>query len=535
MDMSELECSIPCPLLAQIEKILPPLLILEENGDIYWATEGVQKLLGYEQPDLIDQNISILVALDEKQTILNALRANNRQLDSPLILEAQLQRRDGVWANVELQRVSTLDWGAEDRLAFTLHNITPQKKVERELRQRNLELALLNRAGQIFEATLELDKIFALVLEEVRRLMGVVACSIWLIESETEEVVCCQAVGPKTELVRGWRLPMGSGLVGTVASSGESLNVADVLHDGRHFEAVDEETGLPLRSILSVPLLAQSKVIGVLQALDVEVGRFTDSDVTLLEALSNSAAVAINNARLVADLRQRSEELEKSNRELKSFAHTVAHDLKAPLTHIIGYAEVLGYQAEETLTSEQRDYLQAIHRGGRKMDSIIDELLLLAELREHEIQFAPVNMLECIDPALERLQPLLEQHQAQVELPEEFPLVRGYTPWLEEVWVNYLSNAVKYGGDPPKIEIGVESHSENAVSFWVRDNGDGFPEERRKHLFIPFSRLSEVDTQGYGLGLSIVQRIVTKLEGEVWARSDDEQGSFFGFTLPVAE
>ena len=100
--------------------------------------------------------------------------------------------------------------------------------------------------------------------------------------------------------------------------------------------------------------------------------------------------------------------------------------------------------------------------------------------------------------------------------------------------MNYLSNAIKYGGRPPKLEIGVESRSDDRVAFWVRDNGAGFSAEQRKHLFIPFSRLSEVDTRGYGLGLSIVQRIVTKLNGEVWATSESGHGSIFGFNLPGA-
>ncbi len=526
------ERSLPRALLAQMEKLLPPILILGESGEIYWAAVGIQQLLGYGAEELQGRNISDFAAPHEIQSLLKKVSKSSGKPGEPFSLELQLQCCDGVWRNVEARGLYTEEGELGGCLVFTFHDITAHKQAERELQQRNLELALLNRAGQILGATLEMDEVLAVVLEEVRRLMSVVACSIWLIEPGTQELVCLQASGPESELVRGWRLPIGKGLVGTVARTGESLNVPNVQVDNRHFGGVDEETGLELHSILSVPLATQNKVIGVLQAVDVKIDRFTASDVTLLEALCTSAATAIDNARLVDTLRQRTEELQQSNRELESFAHTVAHNLKAPLTHVVGYAEVLELQGKELWNSNQLNYLRIIQRGGQKMDNIIDELLLLARLRKGEIQCVPVDMLACMTVAVERLIPMIEEYQAQVELPENCPLVWGYAPWLEEVWMNYFSNAIKYGGRPPKLEIGVETRSNDAVDFWVRDNGAGLTAEQQKRLFIPFTHFSEVNTGGYGLGLSIVQRIVTKLNGEVWAKSEAGQGSTFGLTLP---
>ncbi|HEY89978.1 MAG TPA: GAF domain-containing protein [Thermoflexia bacterium] len=526
------ERSLPRALLTQMEKLLPPILISDENGEIYWAALGVQQLLGYGAAELQGKNISDFAAPHEIQSLLKSVRASSGNPGELFSLELQLRCGDRVWRNVEARGLYTKKGELGGCLVFTFHDITAHRQAERELQQRNRELALLNRAGQILGATLEMDEVFAVVLEEVRRLMNVVACSIWLIEPETQEIVCQQAVGPRTGVIRGWRLPIGTGFVGTVARTGKSLNVPNVLADERHFEEVDKKTGLQLRSILSVPLATQDKVMGVLQAVDVGIDRFTASDVTLLDALCTSAAIAIDNARLVNTLRQRTEELQQSNQELESFAYTVAHDLKAPLTHVIGYAEVLEFQGKELWNSEQLDYLRVIRHGGRKMDNIIDELLLLARLRKGEIQCVPVDMLACVTVAVERLTPLVEKYQAQVELPEHCPRVYGYAPWLEEVWMNYLSNAIKYGGRPPQLEIGVEPRSNGAVDFWVRDNGAGFSAEQQKQLFIPFSRLSGADTGGYGLGLSIVQRIVTKLNGEVWAKSEEGQGSIFGLTLP---
>ncbi len=188
-------------------------------------------------------------------------------------------------------------------------DITKRRQAENALRQRHRELALLNQAGQAFSSTLDLDQVFVTILEEVRRLMRVIACSIWLIDPETGELVCQQATGPKNEIVRGWRLLPGEGIAGWVAQNGVSLIVPDTLADERYCKAVDEQTELWLRSIATIPLRVNQDVIGVLQAVDTAVGRFDTQDLALLEPLVAAASIAIENARLYAAERAAREQL----------------------------------------------------------------------------------------------------------------------------------------------------------------------------------------------------------------------------------
>jgi PAS domain S-box-containing protein len=140
--------------------------------------------------------------------------------------------------------------------------------------------------------------VLATVLEEVRCLLGIVACSVWLLDRENGELVCQEATGLRSKVVRGWRLALGEGILGWVAQSGESLIVSDVRTDERHFKDIDRQTGLKLRAILALPLQVKQRMIGVLQVLDDKPGRFTTADLPLLEPLAASAAVAIENARL---------------------------------------------------------------------------------------------------------------------------------------------------------------------------------------------------------------------------------------------
>jgi PAS domain S-box-containing protein len=232
-------------------------------------------------------------------------------------------------------------------------------------------------------------------------------------------------------------------------------------------------------------------------------------------------------------LRQYTIELEARNEELDAFAHTVAHDLKTPLGHIVGFARVLEKYYATLPEEELRRYLRTMVQSGQKMSNIIDELLLLVGVRKmEEAELGPLDMAGIVAEAQERLAYLIEKHQAEIISPKSWPVALGYSPWIEEVWVNYLNNAIQYGGRPPRVELGATAQADGMVRFWVRDNGPGLTPEEQARLFTPFTRLDQARAKGHGLGLSIVRRIVEKLGGQVEVESEIGQGSVFAFTLP---
>ncbi len=275
-------------------------------------------------------------------------------------------------------------------------------------------------------------------------------------------------------------------------------------------------------------------------------------------------------------LRQYTTELQARNEELDTFAHTVAHDLKDTLSIIIGLSEVLESEVGSGGLSpeEMRSYLGKIAQRGRKMNNIIEELLLLSSVRQvDELRLVPLDMASIVAEAQERLADMIASRHARLNLPDmtSWPRALGHAPWIEEVWLNYISNAVKYGGTPseaPCIELGAEQvtlageeaerrgvsegvaapmrllpdippqvlpdHGVEYVRFWVRDNGPGLTPEEQARLFTPFTRLEQAQVKGYGLGLSIVRRIVSKLGGYVGVESQAGQGSQFFFALRKA-
>lgn len=231
-------------------------------------------------------------------------------------------------------------------------------------------------------------------------------------------------------------------------------------------------------------------------------------------------------------------EREKLIAELDAFAHTVAHDLKNPMGVVIMHAQFLLSYGTKMSTEDIQKYAKIIMQNGHKTNSIIDELLLLASIRTEEVVLEPVeDMADIIEEARGRLAYMVEEYQAEVNVPVRWPAVLGYGPWIEEVWTNYLSNAIKYGGRPPRIELGADIQKDRMVHFWIRDNGQGLSPEDQEKLFTPFARLNQVRIEGHGLGLSIVQRIVEKLGGRVRAESPGipGQGTIFSFYLPLYE
>ena len=224
-------------------------------------------------------------------------------------------------------------------------------------------------------------------------------------------------------------------------------------------------------------------------------------------------------------------------RDLQAYAHSVAHDLRSPLAGALGFAQLLDDPSFPLENEERQEYVRVVVESLEKANSIIDELLLLAEVRKSEISIEPLDMTLIVAQSLHRISILVAESGALITHPESWPLTVGYPAWIEEVWVNYITNAIKYGGRPPVIELGA-SHSDNGeVRFWVQDNGNGLSVEQQAMLFVPLTRLEMTRATGYGLGLSIVQRIVHKLNGRVGieSRGISGEGSRFYFTLPIAE
>jgi signal transduction histidine kinase len=415
-----------------------------------------------------------------------------------------------------------------------------RERVEKALRQYSYTLARLNQLGQQLTATLDRQQLAEQLSRIATETIDTEGMSVWLLDTEHEEELACwfayNRLKPEQErYLVDLRLRVDQGIVGWVMQRKENAIISDAAADPRFFPDVDEQIGFQTRSVLAVPLRVRGSAIGVLEMVNKLTGEFTEDDLNVAETLAASVAIAVDNARLIEDLRQYAADLEAQNAELDAFAHTVAHDLKTPLGVLVGLSTYLEEKHTQITPEEIQGNLGTITQTGNRMASIINELLLLASVRRMEdVYVGPIDIASTVAEAQRQLAEMIAESQAEISVPDEWPVAVGYGPWIEEVWVNYISNAIKYGGAPPRVELGAMEQEDGTVRFWVRDNGRGIAKEEQEHLFTQFTRLHQVQAEGYGLGLSIVRRIIERLGGEVGVESEVGQGSTFYFTLPMA-
>lgn len=300
-----------------------------------------------------------------------------------------------------------------------------------------------------------------------------------------------------------------------------------------------------LRTTANAPMWHGDLLIGRLNMGTIgEIREFSEQELTLLKGIADQAAIAIHRAFLYHQVQEhatqleqrvaeRTAELQARNQELDAFAHTVAHDLKSPLALITGFTNMLIDEYQQLHPDEGAKLLYYISQSSGKMVNIVDALLLLANTRREDISLERLDMAEIVSHVQERLAYMVQKYQATIVVPDSWPQAMGYAPWLEEVWANYVSNAIKYGGRPPLVQLGGDVQSDGMLRFWVRDNGPGIPLDKQERLFVPFARLNEGPVEGsHGLGLSIVERIITRLGGQVGCESQPGEGSLFYLTLP---
>ncbi len=239
------------------------------------------------------------------------------------------------------------------------------------------------------------------------------------------------------------------------------------------------------------------------------------------------------NAELEQRVTERTAQLEAANKELEAFSYSVSHDLRAPLRAIDGYTRILSEDYRPTLDAAGQQTCDVIVRQTRRMGELIDNLLAFSRFSRAQMQMAQVDMEALANAAFQDLTELGERGRIDFHL-AALPSARGDSMLLSQVWLNLLSNAIKFSSkrEHARIEVGSRPEGGETVYF-VRDNGAGFDMQYMNKLFSVFQRLhSDREFEGTGVGLAIVQRVIQRHGGRVWAESRENEGAVFYFALP---
>ena len=240
------------------------------------------------------------------------------------------------------------------------------------------------------------------------------------------------------------------------------------------------------------------------------------------------------NRNLETRVTQRTAQLDAANKELEAFCFSVSHDLRAPVRHITGYAQLLDLEARERLNPNDLDLVGRIVAAAARMNALIESLLQLAQTARDPVTATPVDLEALLDACLEELAPDAAGRRIEWRR-NRLPTVMGDNLLLRQVLTNLLSNAIKYTRtrSPAVIEIGQREGRLNEAVVFVKDNGVGFDTRRVSELFGVFKRLHNAESfEGIGVGLANVHRIVTRLGGSVWAEGSTGLGATFYFSLP---
>ena len=239
---------------------------------------------------------------------------------------------------------------------------------------------------------------------------------------------------------------------------------------------------------------------------------------------------------LNVDLEKQAEQLQAANKELEAFSYSVSHDLRAPLRAIDGYTRILVEDYEPLLDAEGKRICGVISREARRMGQLIDDLLAFSRLGRKEMYSSKIDMNALVASIFEEL--IKDENRERIDFEfAKLPMAKGDSSLIRQVWVNLLSNAIKFTSKKQRsiIEVG-SKHTKEENVYYVRDNGAGFDMEYGNKLFGVFQRLhSESEFSGTGVGLAIVQRIIRRHGGRVWAQGEVEKGATFYFALPRKE
>jgi PAS domain S-box-containing protein len=229
--------------------------------------------------------------------------------------------------------------------------------------------------------------------------------------------------------------------------------------------------------------------------------------------------------------KQAIDDLNKRNIELDAYAHTVAHDLNSSLSGIIGYSRLLLDNSEDIDKNRQQEFIKTIAANAKKMNTIIKELLLFASMEKADVELKLINMKQLVESVCQRLKYQIDNSHSKIIFDTPILNALSYAGWIEEVWYNYISNAIKYGGDIPEIRISSCKLDNNYIKYTVKDSGGGIPEDMLDVLFDGNSAKIGNRKDGHCLGLTIVKSIIEKLGGYVSVESELGKGSEFSFHL----
>jgi PAS domain S-box-containing protein len=530
-----------------VENAPDPILIYQGTKWIY-ANPAATGLLGYSLDELLSMNFWDLVHPDMKEQVRERGLARLRGEPIPPRYEVKIVTKSGEerWVNYT---TTLFELEGKPAVLVLAHDITDLKRMQEELIQYAKRLELLRAIDRSILESKPVEEIVGTAFSYIRQLMPCKRVSVILTNWEKMEVeflVEDPVAGESFKSAVRFSLKGFIEII-TLLQQGEPIYIPDVSSWGELpsiFQAIWDPT---IRSIISVPMRVNGNLIGTLNIGSEQANAFSKQHIDAAMEIAHQLAVAFLQAKLKEEVKlytehleqmvaERTKELEEANADMEHFVATLAHDFRAPLMTIHGFAQALLEDYGDRLDETGKDFLQRIVNSCDRLSQLITELRTLVRVRRGEMPLRPISLEQIVRFVLEQLAALIEERGARIQVLCPLPKVMAQEGALVQVLQNLVSNAIKFVPFDriPEVKIWAEERGE-WIRFWVEDNGIGVPPEDRERIFRPFERLTRIERSGVGLGLAIVKVAIERMNGRVGVESEVGVGSKFWFELKAAK
>lgn len=402
-----------------------------------------------------------------------------------------------------------------------------ERVVAEALRLRLSELSHFTEVAKAMNATLDLEDVFEKILDAALELLGGDEASVMLLDDVQQGLRLVASRGAM-ESERGTLLPLDAGLPAMAANKRSAVLLGP-----------DDPSSEGVHSAMSIPLVRRDELLGVLNVIETSGGKAYDSsDLGVLDLFAEYAAIALMNARIVAKERDTISKLEDLDRLKNDFVATVSHELRSPLTSIIGSAQTLTRTGDRLRPEDRQEFLVAIDRQGKRLQRLIEDILTSSKMEAGTFQLhrEEIDLKRLAQDLIQDLvsSPFVGDRKIELIAPDGQALMWGDPRALQQILGNLVENACKYSSKGSPVYVRVQS-SVTEANIEVRDEGYGIPPSDIPYIFDRFHRVEGSTThtvQGAGIGLSIVKNLVEASGGKITVESEVDKGTTFRVRLP---
>jgi PAS domain S-box-containing protein len=520
------------------EKAGDAIALISRDGKFIAVNPGFEAMSGFTAAEWLGKPFTAMIHQDDLKPILGYFEKLLRSEAIPNV-ELRFLTKSGEYRSGEVS-ASPRQCNAEVvGVQAVVRDITERKRSQEKIQQQLERISILREINVAATSTLSLRPMLNVLMETIQRLLPYSALLVWLKDQDTGELkrAACWNLDENDWIGRA--LPGIPPLVRACVNSTRPVTVSDVQSDPRILDR-DFYRRNGLISYLGVPLATKGKPLGLLVFLTRTTHEFTDDEVQFLSSVAGHAAIAIHNSQLYEKIQRQARALEQANKQQADFTAMIAHDLRSPVSNIIGIAEMMHQGLFGPVSEEQKNWLNRMANNAKNLVELISDFLDVSKIESGRIELhrSSTNIFELASAIVGNYQPVAASKMIVLTCNGDasLPPIEADARRLDQVITNLLTNAIKFSNEGGKIELRVLAGRGGEIRVEVQDSGVGIPCAEVGKLFQKYRQADNTRAlahKGTGLGLVICKMIVEAHGGKIWLESEEGKGTTFYFTVPT--